>query len=102
MSFNPLHEFTDSPSGPAKPERKPPCTRCRTHITFTPPTELGDPRFRRTVQQDICWACYAGHPIITRVSRDITVHPHYIVWLKKLMDRKAAKAERVAVATESV
>lgn len=64
MAFDPRHDFKES-AGSDRPERKNPCSKCRTGITLLAPVP------------GVCWACWAGWPMITRPVRNLQKTAEY-------------------------
>ncbi len=72
--FNPLNDYeTERVSD--RTERRVSCNRCMGQITHKAPISA------------VCFACWAGHPRITRPVTHPEQHPHYAATLKRLRDR---------------
>lgn len=74
MSYNPLNDFKEV-SASDRPERRVPCGRCRSGITLL----SGTP--------GVCFACWAGHPLVTKPVMHLHLHPHYIATMARLQKK---------------
>lgn len=83
MAFNPTYDYKEV-SASDRPERPSSCRTCRKPITLIPPV------------QGPCWACWAGHPAVTKPTVDLTQHPHYIATMARLQERIQRKAIVIA------